>query len=64
VIIYVKHWARPVERRKHDRPVSLDRRKYDDDLAERVTGGVRTRSSQRAERSPFIKKDTHKTDHW
>jgi hypothetical protein len=52
----VKKVSHPVERRKHDQWVSLDRRKYDDDLAERMTCGVRTWSSQKAERSPFIKK--------
>jgi hypothetical protein len=29
------------ERRRHDQRVTLDRRKHDDDLAERMAGGVR-----------------------
>jgi len=52
----VKKPTDQVERRKHNHWVSLDRRKHDDDLAERMTCGVRTWSSQQAERSPFIKK--------
>jgi len=50
----------PVERRKSDRPVGLDRRRHDDDFAERMTGGIRTWSPERSERSPFIKKHIHK----
>ena len=30
------------ERRKHDHDVTLDRRKHDDDFAERMVGGIRT----------------------
>jgi hypothetical protein len=37
------------ERRKHDQAVGLDRRKHDDDLAERIIGGVRTWSPKRRE---------------
>jgi hypothetical protein len=59
----VKTTGYPVDRRKHDQYVGLDRRKHDDDLAERMTGGVRTWSSQQPDRSPFIKKDTYKPDH-
>jgi hypothetical protein len=55
-VIDVKKPTHRVERRKHDQLVGLDRRKYDDDLAERITGGVRTWSSERADRSPFVKR--------
>jgi hypothetical protein len=56
----VKKPVHQVERRKHDHAVGLDRRKQDADFAERMTGGVRTWSSERAERSPFVKRHTHK----
>jgi hypothetical protein len=54
--ISVKKSPDQVDRRKHNQWVSLDRRKHDDDLAERMTCGIRTWSSQKAGRSPFIKK--------
>jgi len=56
----VKKSVHPVERRKHDQPVGLDRRRYDDDFAERMTGGIRMWSSERANRSPLVKKRVHK----
>jgi hypothetical protein len=56
----VKKLVHPVERRKHEQAVGLDRRKHDDDFAERMTGGVRTWSSERADRSPFIKRRVQK----
>jgi hypothetical protein len=56
----VKKAVHPVERRKHDQYVGLDRRRHDDDFAERMTGGVRTWSSERAGRSPFVKKRVEK----
>jgi hypothetical protein len=55
LIVCVKQVTHPVERRKHERPVVLDRRRQDIDFAERITGGIRMWSSERAERSPFIK---------
>jgi hypothetical protein len=60
LIVGVKKTVHPIERRKHDRPVGLDRRRYDDDFAERMTGGVRTWASERADRSPFIKRHANK----
>jgi len=54
--MYVKKPPDQVERRKHDHAVGLDRRKHDVDFAERMTGGVRTWSPERTERSPFIKR--------
>jgi hypothetical protein len=60
LIVDVKKSGHPVERRKHDQYVGLDRRKHDDDFAERMTCGVRTWSSERAERSPFIKRRVQK----
>jgi hypothetical protein len=54
-LVDVKKSGHPVERRKHDQYVGLDRRKHDDDFAERMTCGVRTWSPGPAERSPFIK---------
>ena len=42
------------------REVADTDRHLDDDLAERMTGGVRTWSAERAGRSPFVKKHGHK----
>jgi hypothetical protein len=56
----VQKSAHAVERRKRDQPVVLDRRRQDIDIAERITGGIRTWSSERADRSPFIKSRVHK----
>jgi hypothetical protein len=56
----VKNEAPPVERRKHDRAVGLDRRRYDDDFAERMTGGIRMWSSERSRRSSSAKVPRHK----
>jgi hypothetical protein len=44
------------ERRQHDQAVALDRRKHDDDLAERIIGGVRTWSPDAPDRAPIIKR--------
>jgi hypothetical protein len=40
----MKKSADPFERRKHDHVVMLDRRRADDDFAERRGGGIRTSS--------------------
>ena len=40
----MKKYADRFERRKHDHVVMLDRRRADDDFAERMVGGVRTSS--------------------
>ena len=50
------------ERRKHDQAVGLDRRKHDDDLAERMIGGVRTWSPKRPERPPLPKQDPDRNE--
>jgi hypothetical protein len=52
----VKNDHQPVERRKHDRPVGLDRRRHDEDFAERMTGGIRTYSSERFRHSAPVKR--------
>jgi hypothetical protein len=53
----VKKDADP-ERRKQNRAVGIDRRKDEAELAERITGGVRTWSPERGRRSPFVKRAT------
>jgi hypothetical protein len=46
----VKNEAQSNNRRKRDRYVGLDRRRYDDDFAERITGGIRLAAPDRSER--------------
>ena len=42
----MKKSAYRFERRKHDHAVMLDRRRHDDDFAERMVGGIRTSSGK------------------
>jgi hypothetical protein len=49
------------ERRKHDHDVTLDRRKHDDDFAERMGGGIRTWSPKEP-RQATIKQRVNRDD--
>jgi hypothetical protein len=53
----VKKATERVERRKHEQWVGLDRRRHDDDFAERMTGGIRASASDRQGHVPQVKKD-------
>jgi hypothetical protein len=55
----VKKAAHPVERRKHDHRVIVDRRRQDEDFAERMAGGIQAWSPQAVHPEPFLKKHRH-----
>ena len=48
----MKKSAYRFERRKHEYTVALDRRKHDDDIAERMVGGIRAWSSKPPQPAP------------
>jgi hypothetical protein len=52
----VKKALAPVDRRKHEQWVGVDRRRQDADFAERMAFGVRAWSAAPANQSPLIKK--------
>jgi hypothetical protein len=58
----VKKSAYRFERRKHDLVVSLDRRKHDDDFAERMVGGIRASSFIPSRQSATDKPKTDRDD--